>query len=452
MAKLCALLLFCQSVCLGQITLPTIRTDQDRIHLWMNGERSNMSNVNSYKARFDYSFDVPAAGMPFAVVSATDSVAFSLKPGDVFRFQIVRLLKRDTVRCAFSGVVKPATFSDAYVRDHKGKNFVEVPEVYELINILIALTPTGLSNPDLLPEQTPYYKQVLRYFEPFRKHLAVAKIDSLLSEHEYSYVKMDSYAYLFQNGKLVKGPVYDRVSWGDVNSITPYVPVLDDFAQRSNFQRFYHQHLPYYRSLMADYCSNVNIDKMIVWLEKQFPKTNYSSVKAIFSPLVAGNHSANHFEDNGFREAQMHINFPYTDDEAGLDKIKQARRQETAFTELNHAYINPEADQYGQEINRVFADLSKWMTEKRTKSYPDSYSCFCEYMNWALVTLYHSDHFTGEKFDTLREGVDRRMVDRRGFVKFKEFDAELLRLYQNRKSGQTVADLYPAMLAWCAKQ
>ncbi len=452
MKSLIFFLLLVPSVCRAQTTLPTIRTDQDSIRMYADAERANFNGINSLSGSFPHSFEVPVVGIQFAFVSAKDSVHFLLKKGDTFRLKLIRESKRDTVLCTFSGIVKAATFSDAYVKEHKGRNFVEVPEVYELMNVLIALTPTGLNNPDLLPEKTPYYAQMLSYFGPFRKHPAVVKVDSLLDRGKYNDVKMDSYAYLLQNDKLVKGPIYDRVSWGSTNSLDAYVPIFNDFVKKSTFKRFYQQHLPYYRSLMADYRTNVNIDKMTVWLEKQFPRTNYSSVKAIFSPLVAGNQSENNFEDNGFREVQMHINFPYTDDKNGLDRIKQARRQEIAFTELNHAYINPEADQYGKEINTVFSTLDKWMTEKRMMSYPDPYSCFCEYMNWALVTLYHSDRFTGKEFDALRDGVDRRMVDRRGFVKFKEFDAELLRLYKSRKPGQTVADLYPAILTWCAKQ
>lgn len=451
MKNLLLLLLFGQSICLAQTTLPIVRTDQDRIPFWMNGERSNMGNINAFPATFNYSFEVPATGMQFAIVSVKDSVPFSLKQGDVFRFRLVRELKRDTILCVFSGITKAATFSDAYVKGHEGRNFIEVPEVYELVNIVMAITPTGLSDGNLLPHKTLYYTQVLRWFEPFRTHPAVAKMDSALKLNQYSWLKMDAYAYKFKEDWLIRSDIYNRVSWGDTNTLIPYIYSLVDFARTTQFQKFYQQHLPYYNSLIADYRANINIDGMRAWLEKQFPRTRYSSVKAIFSPLVAANQSGNHFEDNGFREAQMHINFPFKDYFPDSPELRrQAQRQEIAFTELNHSYLNPEADQY--KMRDYLSDVGKWTSSKTPSGYLDPYSCFCEYMNWALVTLYHSDHFSGKEFDTLRGGIDRRMVEARGFVKFKEFDAELLRLYKSRKSGQTVADLYPAILAWVAKQ
>ena len=53
--------------------------------------------------------------------------------------------------------------------------------------------------------------------------------------------------------------------------------------------------------------------------------------------------------------------------------------------------------------------------------------------------------------ETLNMGTEKTMVETRGFQRLKEFNQQLLHLYQNRKSGQTVADLYPAILEWAAK-
>lgn len=401
--------------------------------------------------QFAYSYEVPPEGTALAFVSEKDSVPLVLKRGSTIRFQIIRESTMDTVLCVFKGIAKATTFNNAYVKAHKGKNFIEVPEVYELLNVIVAITPTGLSDKDLLPHKTPYYERLLRYFNSYKTHPAVAKIDSALKRDQYHWLKMDAYAYVFRGDQLIKNGVYDRVSWGDTNTLDRYVPLLTDFALKANFRRFYQQNLPYYRSLIADYHTNVNIDQMKQWLEKQFPRTRYSSVKAIFSPLVAANQSANHFEDNEFREAQMHINFPFNDYFASTSNVLlQAKRQEIAFTELNHSYLNPEADQY--EIRKWFGDLTKWTNKKTPEGYRNPYSCFCEYMNWALVALYHADYVKESAFDQLRESIEDRMVNRRGFSKFREFDQELLRLYRTKQPNQTVADLYPAILAWSAKQ
>ena len=55
-------------------------------------------------------------------------------------------------------------------------------------------------------------------------------------------------------------------------------------------------------------------------------------------------------------------------------------------------------------------------------------------------------------FKTFRTGIEQTMYADRGFLRFGAFNAELLRLYRAKKPGQTVADLYPALLEWVAKQ
>lgn len=122
------------------------------------------------------------------------------------------------------------------------------------------------------------------------------------------------------------------------------------------------------------------------------------------------------------------------------------------FTEINHAYLNPEAEKFSKTIGDAFKDLSKWITSgKPSFGYNNSLICFEEYMNYGLVTLFYSDIFDKKTFDTLNLKMERNMVEFRGFQRFREFNQELLRLYQNRKRGQTVADLYPAIIEWALK-
>ena len=75
-------------------------------------------------------------------------------------------------------------------------------------------------------------------------------------------------------------------------------------------------------------------------------------------------------------------------------------------------------------------------------------------MTWGAFTLYMYDRSTPDEFaqiQTDRNWVVPFMVNR-GFPKFPAFNAELLRLYKARKPGESVADLYPAVLNWVASQ
>jgi hypothetical protein len=72
-------------------------------------------------------------------------------------------------------------------------------------------------------------------------------------------------------------------------------------------------------------------------------------------------------------------------------------------------------------------------------------------MNWGLVSLRLIDYSPPGELAGMVAGVDRMMVERRGFRRFKEFDAFLMDLYRARKPSQTIADLYPQIIEWFEK-
>jgi len=176
---------------------------------------------------------------------------------------------------------------------------------------------------------------------------------------------MDSYAYVFAGNKIRNGGIYDRVSSGDKNELEDYLPLLETFAEKSGFRKFYQRHTSYYADLKKDYKDNIDVAGMKSWLTKQFPTTKYSAIKVIFSPLVGWNQSANFFNDNGFTEAQAHVNYPFVEkkDNSLPAAVLKGQRMLIAFTEINHAYLNPEADKYKKAIDAALKDLSLWTTK-----------------------------------------------------------------------------------------
>lgn len=439
-------------------SIPLIRTSSDSLIMYLDGQKDEFNGVNKTGPQLNYSFVVERDSSVFVLVSESDSMSITLRPGKNSVFKIAREISKDTVTCIFTTqkLVKPATFNDQYKFKNEGKTLIEIPEVYELINIIIALTEYGKTG--TIYKDTEYYKLVMDHFTPYNQELAVIAVDSLLkmaSDYYYPRLKMDSYVFEFSGNKIVNGGVYDRASWGERNELEYYIPILETFALKSGFRDFYKRHLNYYTDLKKDFTVNINLAGMKSWLVKQFPTTTYSATKVIFSPLVGWNQSANFFNDNGFTEAHAHVNFPFIDDKDKMlsaDMLK-GQRMTIVFTEINHGYINPEAEKYRKLIDSTFQDLSKWTTVgKPSSTYAMPITCFEEYMNYGLVNLYYSDIFNEKVFESLNSKVEKNMVNVRGFQRFREFNQELVRLYKNRKPGQTVADLYPAIIQWATRQ
>ena len=114
---------------------------------------------------------------------------------------------RATYRLRFNGVI--GQFSDEYVREHTGKAEFEIPEVYELANILWILSDHGQKDASL-PKSGAYYQQVLAHFKPFLTHPAIQQLNRVEGGFANYYdFRENSYTYHFEKNRLARtGPHY----------------------------------------------------------------------------------------------------------------------------------------------------------------------------------------------------------------------------------------------------
>ncbi|WP_460950928.1 DUF4932 domain-containing protein [Spirosoma daeguense] len=408
-------------------------------------------------------FEVTVKDRPIRVafITENDSIVRDIKRGDVVNF-IVLTAAGDSAYTQIYGwpYIAPAVFNKAYQDKTKGKTFVEIPEMYELVNTAFALTKaTQKKESGLIEKGTPYYKELMTYFAAYQQEPIVSIMDSILTKDESAYhpLKMEAYSFeINRAGKILHSQVYNRTSWGKENMLRPYLAQLQQFATKSKFTEFYRKHQPYYDQLIRAYRDSLDVAGMQKWLNGNFPSTHYDAFKIIFSPLVSANQSANWLEDNGFKEAHAHINFPFPGKSDADFSVKavNVRKGNIVFTELNHAFINPEADKYTAQLKKAVPDLSIWLTEGKPgrQYYNNIYSCFNEYMNWGLVSLRYVDLVPADELPMMQKRVEGQMVNYRGFSKFAEFNQFLVSIYKARPVGTTVADLYPQIIQWFASQ
>lgn len=386
-----------------------------------------------------------------------DSITFDVIPGKSYRFAFV-LNGKDSAFNEIRGIklVPRAQFSKAYQQAHRGKTLVEIPQMYELLNVVFALTDKGRTSNGLIPRHTDYYRQVMEWFTPYRDAPVVKKINAeLATEGVYNALKMDAYAFeLTPDGTIAQSPVYDRIGRSNSNNLRTHVADLQQFARSSRFQEFYKAHQPFYDQLIKAYRDSIGVPEMQRWLGKNFPSTRYDAFKIVLSPLVGNNQSASFFEYNGFREAQAHVNFPFHTPENTAGWSPEAlyvKDGNIVFTELNHAFIGPEGEKpaYRTRIQKAFSDLTIWNDpSKPARGYNTPQASFEEYMNWALVNLRYIDYAPTAEQPKLIAQIEDMMVNMRGFRRFKEFDQFLVKIYKTRKKGQAVADLYPVIIGW----
>ena len=456
-------LIFVNAAATAQERMPTIRSNVSVISI-QDGEelRKNIWTLVP-EAKPDVYEAQLRDGKPQRVTFITDveSISFLVQEGKKYDFIIQ--LGEQLCYTQIVGIrsVPAAVFDKTYQDAHRGKTFVEIPEVYELVNVAIAMTPTAIEDKNLVFKSSDYYKRMREWFDPYAGHPLLVALDNELKRNpgRYFTLKMNGYSFEFDSkGKIVQSAVYNRTGFrGDItNTLKPYVAQLQSFSDDTKFREFYKQNRATYDSQIAFYRDTANIAEMKRWLDKNFPAlSDYDTYKIIFSPLVAYNQSTTWFNSNGFRELQPHVNFPYPEDMQRYGPMSETGqivfRGNIVFTEINHGYINPEADKYAERILKAISNRERWVEKSRGPGYYGGMGAFNEYMNWGLVSLRIVDYAPKDEQDRMIANVDAMMVQRRGFVQFDVFDKFLVSLYRNRPAGKTVADLYPQIIAWFEK-
>lgn len=352
-------------------------------------------------------------------------------------------------------------FPRKYIARNEGNVQTDIPEVYELANIIWTLSPSGNRAKDLYKEG-PYYQRVLQYFAPFLNHPVFQKLDfpdSLYFKNYYSF-RENSFCYSFKNNKLAyDGPYYyvmgdDYYNFG--NLFKELLTEVEDFAKQSNFRKFYQQNSSYYASQIQRQQKLLPVKSMWIWLEANFP-SKYNSYRIVFSPLIAGSHSTQNFWENGypsFGESVMFICGPerYDSMKELSEKQKEGLMSGIVFTEIDHNYVNPVTSKYARSVDSIFSNRSLWVSSGNASEwYGNPVSVFNEYMTHAVFCLYMMDTYSAVTADFVIEHRENLMVSRRNFIRFKEFNHELMRIHKEDKSRKA-ADLYLQILEWCKNQ
>ena len=391
-----ALILFLiQSLVAAQDNLPILKSNSNVLTIKVNDEvKSSTWRLNGRLNPDTYTTDVEKGKtVRVTFVSDIDSIEFNVVQGKNFDFFVEHKGKNYFTRIV--GTPPAAVFDKKYRKKRKGKVFVEIPEVYELVNIGLAL----LDGNRYTRKNTEYHKLVLKHFDQYRDHPFVRTLDKDLKNDRSRYytLKTNSYSFVYdKRGKIVQSKIYDRITSHADNSIRPYLKLMQSFSDETDFRKFYKKHKKLYRDQVRFFHKHLNVKDMLEWLGEQFPEANtYDTYKIIFSPLVGGNQSVVWFESNGFKELQPHVEYPYKNLKGASPETNIFYKGTILFTELNHGFLNPTTAKYRKEVAKAISNRYFWVArEKGPRYYSGAHNLFDEYMNWVLVNLRAIDNIS----------------------------------------------------------
>ncbi|RFS14190.1 DUF4932 domain-containing protein [Emticicia sp. C21] len=319
---------------------------------------------------------------------------------------------------------------------------IRLSETYELANIILALTEYGKTDQWEVSQQSAYYTEVRAYFAQFSNHPLLTKVNYSRQKWEsYLSFRTDSYAFSFNdaNHLIRKFPMVTNEGF---NPFEENLSLIEDFAKISEFRKFYQAHLSYYQNLAKAYLVSQHYPEMRQFLEKELGKQVITgSYTIVMSPLVGRMNC--HRKVNGIDTDFITLpGFLLTG-----KTVKEASQEEIAsgthmlFTELDHAFVNPLTYKHRLLVRANF-DNKLWDAGSGYET--DSLATFNEYMTWGLYDIFVEQYFPSVANKVSTDWTLQN--ETRGFYASALFTKELTTLYHNRKSGQTIKDIYPTFI------
>jgi hypothetical protein len=325
------------------------------------------------------------------------------------------------------------------------ESVVKLSETYELANIILSLTEYCKSDKNEVNKNTSYYQEVNAHFDKFTNHPLIEKVnysrelwDRLLS------FRTDAVAFEFDNtGSLIRKHKFYAMG-KEINEFEKHISLIEDFARKSEFRKFYTEKKGYLDSLVALYESSLYIPTVISFLSTEFKTSVAISNQIIVSPLVGRMHCQRYFD----KKSTSFISIPeYIFVSKQLNDITEenvASGIHMFFTEVDHDYVNPASNKNRKQLKKTF-DPKIWDKGSGYEDYQNA--TFNEYMTWAVYDIFVKKYFPNSADKVIEEWHQINVS--RGFIASQKFGKKLVELYQNKSGTENIVDLYPKLMNWC---
>jgi len=324
---------------------------------------------------------------------------------------------------------------------------VEYPEVYELSNIILALTEYGKIDKWEVRQNFEFYDKVQEYFKPIINHPLLDSVNySRKRWEEYLSFRTDAYAFHFKENNKLKRHIDFYANEG-VKPFDNHLELINDFVEKSNFRAFYAQNKSYREIVSEKYKETQYLNEMKEFLISQFGEQISSDIryKVVLSPFV---YRMNCHRDIDSTTTADFITIPdyILSDTISITKKKQATSIHNLFTEMDHGYVNPITKKMSNLVAKKF-DEKIWNNKSGYENSDNA--VFNEYMTWAVYDIFLQKHFPQYAKELGLYWSFQN--DTRGFQYSQLFTQKLLTLYNENNGKVKIVDLYPEILNWTSE-
>jgi hypothetical protein len=397
-------------------------------------------------------------GIKVKVWTDTDTldIPYVNSPNEQWIFIPIASIKDTTIyRLRFNP--QYSIFTKNYIDQNLKNTTFQIPEVYELANIILYLTECSVLTKNH-PMDFEYSKRVNEHFSKFSNHPLIKILNSkCLNNHHwttYYGFRENSICFEFDEDDFLSYSTPYKHAWSDNSEVyggefRNLLYLVQDFVEKTDFRTFYKLNTDYYESLERRQVELQPISKMWKWLEKEFPQ-KYDHYKVIFSPLIEGSHSTQKFYKGNYKDPEFQECIMFVNSSESLDSnvkydedLKVGLASGVVFTEIDHNYVNPTSKENIKDIKKLIGQKDKWATKEAQNNYSSEYAIFNEYMTHSLFCLYVEEHYSG----IIKDQITKKriqLMERRGYPKFEKFNSIVLDELRNRK--ETIYIVYPKLI------
>ena len=287
---------------------------------------------------------------------------------------------------------------------------------------------------------------MLTYFEPYSSHPLIDSVNfSREKWQEYLSFRTDAYAFQFDKKGQIKR--INSFQSFEIKTFDKYLNLIQDFADKSNFRRFFKEHQSYYKNVKKEYEKINMIPEIQDFLTSEFgnyfSETKYSIVLSAF----VGAQNLHRDIDSIHTADFVPVDEQILQGNNNLDNYKKSIQIHGLFTEMNHGYINPITDNFSELLKEKFKE-NIWDDSSGYAGYKTA--VFNEYMTWAVYDIFNTKYFP----DIANE-VNlywHFQNDNRGFPYSYYFAQNFKQLYLKKQQNETIKDIYPQIIKWCGTQ
>ncbi len=308
---------------------------------------------------------------------------------------------------------------------------VEIDPRLELVQIIYFLSNSDWYRKHASPYRAganpynyPYLRDVLNYFGNYTNATAVRMVPEMVN-NSLAYDAIPEFA-------LHLNPVnFSRdMNWSDMLRLRPWLNVtllnefaraVAQFANETDFWRFYNEHRAFYNETLLEFEANGRRILNVTRFEENFFGENTSSWTIVPLTLIAYDGFGYHLNEGGKKRIYAFLGFDRI--EGGVPRVYLSRTGITFLVhEFAHSFVNPAVDEY-YYLFKPYESLYDPVREKLTRmAYPNFKVMLYETFVRAVEAYYLN--VTGHPDEALKSLIGNRDI---GFY----FIGDVYRAYVN---------------------